>query len=179
MTHSTSGDFGAYNDVRPHVFDPAVNPELFEGVLSRRMIAFLIDVTIISIPVVLAAIFILIFGVLTLGLGLLLFWVFGPAAMVWALVYYGVTLGSPASATLGMRAVGLEMRTWYGEPAYFVLGAVHAVLFWVFCSFLTPFILLVVFFNSRGRTLHDIALGTVVINNSARAEMLQRTRRYA
>ena len=25
-----------------------------------------------------------------------------------------------------MRAMDIEMRTWYGSPAYFVLGAVHA-----------------------------------------------------
>ena len=35
--------------------------------------------------------------------------------------------------------------------------------------FLTPFILLVGFFNERRRLLHDILVGTVVINNPARA----------
>src|ERR1700755_2283560 len=100
MTHSETRDFGAYNDVRPHVFDPAVNPELFEGVLARRVIAFVIDVIVITVPVIFAAMFILVFGVLTLGLGLLLFLIFGPAAMIWALVYCGMTLGRPASATL-------------------------------------------------------------------------------
>jgi uncharacterized RDD family membrane protein YckC len=65
------------------------------------------------------------------------------------------------------------MRTWYGAPAYFVLGAVHAIVFWVSISALTPFILLVAFFNERRRLLHDIVLGTVVINNSERAAMLR------
>jgi uncharacterized RDD family membrane protein YckC len=175
MTHSDTKDFSAYNDVRPHVFDPALNPELFEGVLSRRVIAFIIDVIVITVPVIFAAIFILVFGLFTLGLGWLLFLIFGPAAMVWALVYCGMTLGSPASATLGMRAMDLEMRTWYGAPAYFVLGAVHAALYWVSVTFLTPLILLVPFFNARHRTLHDIVLGTVVINNPGRAEGLRRT----
>ena len=59
------------------------------------------------------------------------------------------------------------MRTWYGAPAYFVLGAVHAIAFWFTVSFFTPFILLVAFFNERRRLLHDILLGTVVINNPA------------
>ena len=45
----------------------------------------------------------------------------------------------------------IEMRTWYGAPAYFVLGAVHAIVFWFTVSFLTPFILLVGFFNQRRR----------------------------
>ena len=85
-----------------------------------------------------------------------------PASAIWALVYYGMTLGSPASATVGMRAMEIEMRTWYGSPAYFVLGAVHAVVYWITVSVLTPFILVVGFFNSRQRLLHDLLVGTVV-----------------
>ena len=67
----------------------------------------------------------------------------------------------------------LEMRTWYGAPAYFVLGAVHAIVYWVTVSFLTPFILLVAFFNERRRLLHDMLVGTIVINNPARAQALR------
>jgi uncharacterized RDD family membrane protein YckC len=66
--------------------------------------------------------------------------------------------------------MGLEMRTWYGAPCYFVLGAVHAVGFWLSASFLTPFVLLVGLLNPRKRLLHDIVLGTIVINNPARAD---------
>ena len=97
-----------------------------------------------------------------------------PATVVWAIVYFGVTLGGPRSATVGMRIVDLEMRTWYGAPAYFVLGAVHAIAFWFTVSFFTPFILLVAFFNQRRRLLHDIMLGTVIINNPARAALRSR-----
>ncbi len=160
-------------DIKPHAYDPATQPELFEGVLARRVIAFVIDFTIIAVPIVLAAMFIFAFGVVTLGLGWALYWLLPPGSVIWAIVYFGLTLGSPASATIGMRAVDLEMRTWYGAPAYFVLGAVHAVVFWISVSALTPFILLVAFFNERGRLLHDILLGTVVINNARRATMLR------
>jgi uncharacterized RDD family membrane protein YckC len=71
----------------------------------------------------------------------------------------------------------IEMRTWYGAPAYFVLGAVHAIAFWVTVSFLTPFILLVGLFNNRRRLLHDMLVGTVVINNPIRAQGLRQTYR--
>jgi uncharacterized RDD family membrane protein YckC len=74
-----------------------------------------------------------------------------------------------------MRLMDLEMRTWYGAPAYFVLGAVHAIFFWLSVSFFTPLILLVAFFNERGRLLHDMLLGTIVINNAARAANLRAT----
>lgn len=155
-------------DVRPHAFDPWEQPELFRGVLTRRFFAFLIDLLILSIPVVLAVLFIAVFGLVTLGLGWALFWLVSPASVIWAIVYYGMTLGGPRSATIGMRMMDLEMRTWYGEPGYFLLGATHAVVFWVSISILSPLVLLVGLFNRRRRLLHDIILGTVVINTSVR-----------
>ena len=160
-------------DIKPHAFDPSLNPELFEGVLARRVVAFVIDFLVISAPVVLAAMFIFAFGIVTLGLGWALYWLLPAGSVIWALVYFGATLGGPRSATIGMRAMDLEMRTWYGAPAYFVLGAVHAFAFWFSVSALTPFILLVPFFNRRRRLLHDIVLGTVVINNPQRAASLR------
>jgi uncharacterized RDD family membrane protein YckC len=170
MTDGGPGRIGVSIEVKPHAYDPVANPELFEGVVVRRSIAFLIDVVIIAIPVLLAALFIFVFGLITLGLGWLLFKLLWPATVIWAVVYYGLTFGSAASATIGMRIMDLEMRTWYGAPAYFVLGAVHGVLYWVTMSFLTPLILLVAFFNARRRLLHDILVGTVVINAPARAQ---------
>jgi uncharacterized RDD family membrane protein YckC len=167
---------GANFDVKPHAYDPATQPELFEGVPARRVIAFFIDVLIIAVPLALLGIFIFIFGLVTFGLGWFLFLAFGPVAMIWALVYYGLTFGSVSSATIGMRMMDLEMRTWYGAPAYFVLGAVHAIGYWLTVSFLTPLVLLVALFNERKRLLHDILVGTVVINNHARAAALRTQR---
>ena len=125
----------------------------------------------IALPLAFLAIFIFMFGLVTLGLGWFLFLFYGPIAVVWALVYYGLTLGSPASATIGMRMVDLEMRTWYGAPCYFVLGAVHAVAYWLTMAF--PFVLLVALFNDRRRLLHDMLVGTIVINSAARASALR------
>jgi uncharacterized RDD family membrane protein YckC len=173
MTDSGPRRIGVTIELKPHAYDPAVNPELFEGVLARRLIAFVIDVIIIGIPVMFAGIFIFMFGLVTLGFGWALYWLLSPATVIWALAYYGLTFGSPASATIGMRIMELEMRTWYGAPAYFVLGAVHAVVYWITVSILTPFILLVGFFNERRRLLHDILVGTVVINNPTRAQVLR------
>jgi uncharacterized RDD family membrane protein YckC len=174
MTDSGPRKIGVSIDVKPHAYDPLLNPELFEGVLARRCIAFLIDLTIITVPVLFAAVFIFIFGLVTLGLGFALYGLLSPGAVIWAIAYYGFTFGSPPSATIGMRIMDIEMRTWYGAPAYFVLGAVHAIVYWVTVSFLTPLILLVAFFNERKRLLHDMLVGTIVINNSARASALRR-----
>ena len=157
--------------VPPHAFDPDLQPELFRGLLTRRVFAFLIDLVVLSVPVILGYIFIFVFGIVTLGLGFMLFWLAWPATIVWAIVYYGASIGGPHSATMGMRAMDLEVRTWYGAPGYFVLGACHAVLYWVSVSFLTPLVLLVGLFNGRRRLLHDIILGTVVINSSVRTQV--------
>jgi uncharacterized RDD family membrane protein YckC len=172
MTDSGSQRIGIGAEIKPHAYDPAASPELFDGVLPRRFVAFVIDVIILAIPLIVASIFIFVFGIVTLGLGWALYGLLSPMAVVWALIYYGYTLGGPASATIGMRAMEIEMRTWYGAPSYFVLGAVHAVVYWISVSMLTPLILLVGFFNARGRLLHDILVGTVVINNVTRAALL-------
>jgi uncharacterized RDD family membrane protein YckC len=50
---------------------------------------------------------------------------------------------------------------------------VHAVVYWVTVSFLTPFILLVALFNHRRRLLHDMLVGTIVINNPVRVQGLR------
>lgn len=155
-------------EARPHAYDPVRNPELFEGVLARRILAFAIDVAIIAVPVALAFVCVMLFVLITFGLAWPLLWLVYPGTVIWILIYYGTTLGSTASATLGMRLLGLEMRTWYGAPSYFVLGAVHAIAFYVSVSALSPLVLLVPLFNARRRLLHDIVLGTVVINNPSR-----------
>jgi uncharacterized RDD family membrane protein YckC len=194
MSYSGSGNTGGAHDagsaqdaggawrndggVPPHAFDPDLEPELFRGVLTRRVFAFLIDLVVLSVPVILGYIFIALFGVITLGLGWVLFWLAWPASVIWAIVYYGASLGGPHSATVGMRVMDLELRTFYCAPGYFVLGAMHAVLFWVSVSFLSPLVVLVGLFNGRRRLLHDIVLGTVVINTSVRAPVGQPARTF-
>jgi uncharacterized RDD family membrane protein YckC len=181
MAHSESNSeprrLGVSIDLKPHAYDPIANPELFEGVLARRVVAFAIDFLILSIPVVFVSMFIFVIGVVTFGLGFLFYGLLWPAMVVWAVCYYGFTLGGPASATIGMRAMDIEMRTWYGSPCYFVLGAVHAVVFWITVSMITPLVLLVCLFNERRRCLHDMLVGTVVINNAARSAALAATMR--
>ena len=160
-------------DVKPHAYDPADHPELFDGVLSRRLIAFVIDLVVVAIPIVFLAMLIFAFGVVTLGFGWILFWFVSPISVIWVILYFGLTLGGARSASVGMRMMDIEMRTWYGAPAYFVLGAIHVIAFWFSVSFFTPLILLVCFFNHRRRLLHDIVLGTIIINNAERAQSLR------
>ena len=68
----------------------------------------------------------------------MLFWLVSPLSAIWAILYYGLSLGGPHSATVGMRMMDLELRTWSGERGYFLLGAAHAVFYWISVSVLTP-----------------------------------------
>ncbi|HEX2256127.1 MAG TPA: RDD family protein [Afifellaceae bacterium] len=152
-THSTT-------ETRAMAFDPAARPELYDGVRTRRIFAFLVDAGIIFLLMVLASVVVAVLGLFTFGLGWLLFPLIWPFV---AILYTMFTLGGPHSATPGMRLNGVEMRTWYGAPMYPVLALVHAIGFWLSVTILTPLVLLVALVTPRKRLLHDILLGTIVI----------------
>jgi uncharacterized RDD family membrane protein YckC len=145
-----------------HAHDPA-DGGLFEGVLQRRMIAFAMDLLIIAVPVGVIGLLMFMFCTFSLRLNWTPLWLLAPSAVVWALIYYGTTMGGPASATIGMQAAGIEVRTWYGARCFPELGAAHGFLFWTLISMLTPLVLVVALFNARHQLLHDLLLGVVVV----------------
>jgi uncharacterized RDD family membrane protein YckC len=67
MPNTEPRRIGINVDLRPHAYDPVANPELFEGVRTRRIFAFLIDVMVMAVPLAFFAIFIFVFGLVTLG----------------------------------------------------------------------------------------------------------------
>ena len=132
---------------------------LYDGVLTRRVVAFCIDYLIIGLLVIPFAILVFLLGVLTLGLGWALFGVLFPAI---ALIYVWLTLGGPNQATTGMRMMGIRVERLDGRPVDGLLAIVHSILFWAGNVILTPLILLATLFTDRKRTVHDLLLGTVV-----------------
>ena len=146
---------------RQEAYDPIAQPQFFEGVRTRRIFAFFIDVIAILLLTFAAGILVFVLGIFTLGLAWIFYAFLGQAV---ALIYVAMTLGGARAATPGMRAMGLEMRLWYGARPYPLLAAMHALLFWFSIAFLTPLVLLVSLFSDRKRLLHDILLGTLVIN---------------
>ncbi|MEM6383776.1 MAG: RDD family protein [Pseudomonadota bacterium] len=153
-------------------FDPATQPWLFDGVRTRRIFAFLLDLVVLSVFTVIAVFVIGIFGVLTLGLGWLLYPILLPLI---ALAYIGLTMGGPKSATPGMQAMGIEMRLWHGGRMYGLIAIVHALIFYfsLGTGLLWAILLGSSLFSSTKRCLHDVLLGTIVINNQQRAASLQ------
>lgn len=135
---------------------------VYDGVRSRRIMAFLIDYLIVGLLLIPFAILVALIGLLTLGLGWMLFGVLFPAV---ALIYIWNTLGGPAQATLGMRMMEIRLERLDGQRIDGLLAVVHSVLFWAANAILTPFVLLLSLVLDRKRTLHDLLLGTVVIRS--------------
>jgi uncharacterized RDD family membrane protein YckC len=137
----------------------------YDGVISRRMFAFLIDYAIILCLMVPAAVVLFFLSILTLGLG---FYLFPVLFFVVAGLYFGLTLSSFHQATLGMRVMDVMLVRDNGQPIDFAVGVLHVVAFWILNSFLTPLVLLVVLFTERKRALHDLILGTSMVRSGSR-----------
>lgn len=135
---------------------------LYEGVRTRRILAFLADYTLVLILSVPAAVVVFFLGIVTLGLGWMLYAILLPLI---AIAYVGLTMGGRAQATPGMRMAGVRLERLDGGRVDPVLAVLHAVLFWASNAVLTPLVLLVGLFTPRKQLLQDLLLGTVVVRD--------------
>jgi uncharacterized RDD family membrane protein YckC len=135
----------------------------YQGVLSRRLFGFLVDYIIVALLMIPAAVVVGFLGIVTLGLGFMLYPVL---FFIVAGLYFGLTIGGPAQATPGMRAMGLRMRRTDGQPIDFMVALIHLVLFWILNAVLTPLILLAGLFTNRSRLVHDLLLGTEMVRSA-------------
>jgi uncharacterized RDD family membrane protein YckC len=140
--------------------DPAAFPELYEGVLWRRVFAYLLDLLFIGVIAVgvwavFAVLWLISFGLL----GPVLWFLFGLVP----LAYHTLLLSGRRSATFGMRWFDLELRSVTGERPGFLQALIQTALFYVTIGLTCSLILLVALFNRRRRTLHDFLAGTVMV----------------
>ena len=138
----------------------ALPPGALSGVRTRRIFALLLDL--IFVAGVSVGIFLLV-GVLTLGIGWLLL---PPLFPIIAFLYNGMTVSGWRHATLGMKAMDLEVRLTDGRPAPFINAAVHGVLFWLSWYFTGGLVLLTSLITADKRCLHDIFAGLVVVRRT-------------
>mgnify|MGYP001585064538 CR=1 FL=1 len=136
---------------------PAV---FFTGVVWRRVIAYGIDVSAIATLMVPLWILALLLGLASFGL---LWPVVLPLMALVPLAYHTMTIGGPRSATPGMRAMNLAVRTWDGRRPGYVQAAILTATFYVSVAATAWLILLVALFNRRRRCLHDMLCGTTVV----------------
>lgn len=146
------------------LFEPAGEPELFSGVLSKRVLAFVIDVILLGVFELAAVLVVFLLGIFTFGVAWLLFAL--PFFAIVAVLYVALTMGGEWAATPGMRLAGLQIRTIQGERVGYVIAGAHVILYWALISLLTPFVLIVGLLSNRKRLLHDMLLGTIVLNSA-------------
>ena len=152
-----SGDALWPEDLR----DPLQQPALFEGVVARRVVAYILDSVVIGVLGLVSWMVLGMMTALTFGLAspLLILLIILP------LVYHSLTIGY-LGATPGMRFFDIEVRMLSGErpdvPQALILTVVFYATVWLTASL----VLLVALFNQRQRCLHDILLGVLVVRSS-------------
>lgn len=142
--------------------DPMDRPGYYEGLLWRRSLAFCVDAAVMFAAVM--ALWLINFLTFFIFTALILFFWAAPLFVA----YDTATVGSSGSATLGMRLLGLQVRTWDGQKPGYLQALISSCLFWFLVPFTGGLILIVAPFSDRRRHVHDMLSGTVVINTSAK-----------
>lgn len=129
--------------------------ELYEGVVWRRVAAYLIDVMVMLVAF--GALWVLVFLSFGILSGLL---VLAPLV---PLGYHTLMIAGSRSATLGMQFMSLEVRGQAGQRPELLQAFVMAALFYLSVAFTSWLILIAALFNDRRHCVHDYLSGTVVI----------------
>lgn len=135
-------------------------PAGLRGVLASRIFAFFVDAIIISVLFYIFFFVLAILGFATFGLT---WFLIPPLFWLTALLYNGFTISGRRRSTLGMRLFGIELVGLDGSRLSFLTAAVHAVLFYISVSVLTPFILLVGLVRNDRRMVHDLLTGAIAL----------------
>ncbi len=145
-----------------------VDSWLADGVLSRRLAAFALDLFFIAVLLAGCAGLFAVLGAVTLGLGLPLFHLLPLLPPLYNFLF----LASPLSATPGQAVLGLAVR----RNADFARPDLLAALIWTLGFYVTLALGAVLFavalFTTRKRALHDLAAGLVVVRRRRLAELV-------
>jgi uncharacterized RDD family membrane protein YckC len=135
---------------------PAFRADALTGVRTRRIVAFCVDLFLVTI---LAMVLWVALFILTFGLSLLLLPSIFPLV---AFFYNGLTVSSARMATPGMRLMDLEMRLYdNGARVPFINAAAHALFFYL--SWMLPPVFLVSLVDPDKRCVHDMLAGVLVL----------------
>ncbi len=135
--------------------DPEIQPQFYESVTTKRLIAWVID----TVLIVLVCLVIVPF---TAFVGLFFF---PLLLLIVGFLYRWATLAT-ASATLGMRLMSMELREADDRRLSGTVALLHTLGYTISIgSALIQIISMVLMLNSkRGQGLTDMVLGTVALN---------------
>lgn len=146
--------------------DPLRHPDLFGGITLKRIFAYGIDLLVIAVLVTVVWLATGLLGVLSFGLLLPLQ---ALAVVLLPLAYHTMLIAGPASATLGMRLLGIQVvNAADGAPPSSLQALILTVAFFGSVALTGFLVLIIALFNTQRRTLHDFLAGTVVINTKTR-----------
>lgn len=154
--------FDAYIGDMSGLPDPDRDQRFYAGVPSRRLAAWVVDVIVtLGIGVPLA----LVFGLMTLGVGLALF----PLILLGVGFFYRVATIASGSATWGMRLMGVELRRQDGTRFDLTAAFLHTALYTVCIGVMILQVASVVgMLGTRyGQGLPDLVLRSAMINRPA------------
>ncbi|MEL6517333.1 MAG: RDD family protein [Pseudomonadota bacterium] len=144
-------------DAYPGLPDPDRASEFYDGVPTKRLVAWIVDILIIGILTAAILPFTAFLGVF--------FFPFLYAVM--SFLYRWVTLAR-GSATLGMRVMSIEIRNRMGERLDSATAALHTLGYAISVAMapaqLVSIILMLI--SSRRQGLTDHVLGTAAINRA-------------
>lgn len=140
-----------------------LDPALFEGLVIRRILAYLLDVLLIAVLGVVATALLGLVGILTLGLltpvNVLLLALLPLAYHAGLMAVYGAT---PGMSVCDLTVRSIERGT-LPDP---LQAVIMTVLFYLGVAATGWLILIVALFNRRRRTMHDFFAGTIVLRRS-------------
>lgn len=143
--------------------DALQRPELYDGVLFRRCMAFAIDWVVLLCLLALGHLAtctatVVTFGTLTPLMIL--------AVSLLPIIYGTWSIGGPGAATPGMRAMDLTVRSFDGHRPQFLQSFLMTVLFYATCVPTGGLVLVIALFDRRLRCLHDHLSGLIVVRRS-------------
>jgi uncharacterized RDD family membrane protein YckC len=131
-----------------------------EGVLPRRVVAWLLDWVLIGLISLALWLVLFVFGIITFGLGFLLM----HGLWVVPILYTIGFVASPAGATPGQAMAGLRLvRAQDGGPPNAGEALIYALGYWATIALTGGLLLIAAFFTQGNRALHDIAAGLVMV----------------
>lgn len=136
----------------------------FQGVRARRFVAHMVDWFLLLFVFTLTFLAGVVLTVLSFGL--LAPFVFASLPVI-GFIYFVLFTGAAAGATPGMKLMGLELRDISGEPPVMLQAGIRTLLYFVTWAVTAGLLLVWMFFDARGRGLHDILTSSVVVRRRA------------
>ncbi len=145
---------------------------LYDGVRTRRSIAYFIDAVLSIAIAILLGLATCTLSVGTLGLVSIPGFILTTPFIHFVLA--AATLGGRRAATPGMRAMGLQAGAWTGEHPGPLRAILLPALFYATVPTTGFLLLLFSLFDGRGRCLHDHLAGLLIFRTEAAARAATR-----